>query len=161
MLWHHTAGHGGGRTLFSNRPLRVWPAAVFVLIAGTAGAAVCSATHLLLPQAAPFICGVAAVAAMFAVAFFEVHRRRWIDPISLVKSVYFIGVLILGGLFAGRAWLGLEPLPTGADGGGVGIVGLIAIVLGVPLVLILPAVLAAGDRAPPADESRLDRDPRL
>ncbi len=161
MLWHRTAHSGARRRFFSDRPVRVCPAACFVLIAGAAGAAACSVVHLLLPHAAPFLCGVAAVAAMFAVAFYEVHRRRWVDPVSLIKTVYGLGVLILGGLFAGRAWLGLEPLPSGAEGEGVGTLGLIAIVFVVPLLLILPAVLAAGDRAPPPDESRLDREPRL
>ena len=161
MLWHRTAGHAGGPTRFSDRPLRVWPAAVFVLVAGGAGAAACSATHLLFPSAAPLLCGVAAVAAMFGVAFFEVHRRHWVDPVSLIKTAYVLGVVILGGFFAGRAWLGLEPLPTGPDGGGGGPVAVLAIVFGLPLLLIIPIALAIGDRPPPVDESRLDEAPRL
>ena len=161
MLWHRTAHSGARRRFFSDRPARVCPAACSVLIAGAAGAATGSTVHLLLPHAAPFLSGVAAVTVMFAVVFYEVHRRRWVDPVSLTKTVYILGVLILGGLFGGRAWLGLEPLPAGETGEGIGTLGLIAIALGVPLLLILPAVLAAGDRAPPPDESRLDGAPRL
>lgn len=161
MFWHRTAHPGARRRLFSDRPLRVCSAACFVLIAGAAGAAACSVVHLLAPHAAPVLCGVAAVAAIFAVAFYEVHRRRWVDPVSLIKTVYFLGVVILGGLFAGRAWLDLEPLPTGPDGGGAGPLAVLAIVFGLPLLVIIPIALAAGDRPPPADESRLDGEPRL
>lgn len=157
MVWRRATGRRPGHALFSDHPTNIWSVAVLVLISGGVGALLCSAFHLFLPRVAPLICGVGAVAAMFAVVFLAIHVLRWVEPIALAKTVYLLGVLLLGGVFGFRAYQGVPPLP-GTDLGGFGAAMIVLIVAALPAML---ALLAIGDRAPPVDESRLGESPHL
>lgn len=80
------------------------------------------------------------VFSLFTISHLLIHRYRYVDPIELIKHVFFIvaGLAMLAAAFVGT---------SGNDNAVAALVGFLII----PFLAVLPIVMAVGDKPPPKE----------